>query len=208
MLKNYKIHPLIIDSIAKIYVGDKTILDLGGGVEQEVEVTSGIRQGCTGSTTLSRLITYIIIKEINEGGRGFGNDLIKLGALFFADDALVLADSLEDERFNIRILVEIGKKGGLDINKDKSSILIYNMKMKPEEIEVLKVVDNIKYLRLKIDDKRNMFKTQKSEMTAKAQNLANLTYSLIEKSCNKIMIGKTYWKSVAIPSILHGILYS
>ena len=50
-----------------------------------------------------------------------------------------------------------------------------------------------------------MFKTQKSEMIAKAQNLANLTYSIIEKSCNKIMIGKTYWKSVALPSILYGV---
>ena len=117
----------------------------------------------------------------------------------------MLEDNLEDVRFNIRILVEIGKKCGLDINKDKSSILIYNMKEKLEEIGGIKVVDNIKYLGLKIDDKRNMFKTQKSEMIAKAQNLANLTYSIIEKSCNKIMIGKTYWKSVALPSILYGV---
>ena len=156
VMKEYKINPFIIDSIAKIYVGDKTILDLGEGLEQEVEVTSGIRKGCTGSTTLSKLITYMIIKKINEGGRGFSNELIKLGVLFFADDALVLADNLEDARFNIRILVEIGKKCGLDINKDKSSILIYNMKEKPEEIEGIKVVDNIKYLGLKIDDKRNI----------------------------------------------------
>ena len=174
-------------------------------MEQEVEVTSGIRQGCTGSTTLFKLITNMIIKKINEGGRGFCNELIKLGVLFFADDALVLAENLEDAKFNIRILVEIGKKCGLDIYKDKSSILIYNKKEKPEQIEGIKVVDNIKYLGLKIDDKRNMFKTQNSEMITKAQNLATLTYSIIEKSCNKIMIGKTYWKSVALPSILYGV---
>ena len=102
-------------------------------------------------------------------------------------------------------MVEVGKKCGLDINKDKSSILINNMKNKPEEIEGIKVVDNIKYLGLKIDDKRNMFKAHKSEMIVKAQNLANLTYSSIEKSCSKIMIGKTYWKSVALPSTLCGI---
>ena len=28
------------------------------------------------------------------------------------------------------------------------------------------------------------------------------TYAVIEKCCNKILIGKTFWKEVALPSIL------
>ena len=28
--------------------------------------------------------------------------------------------------------------------------------------------------------------------------------AVIAKSCNKLMIGKTYWKSAALPAILHG----
>ena len=28
--------------------------------------------------------------------------------------------------------------------------------------------------------------------------------SVIAKSCNKLMTGKTYWKSAALPAILHG----
>ena len=34
--------------------------------------------------------------------------------------------------------------------------------------------------------------------------MANLTHCVIEKSCNKPLIGKTYWKSVALPTILYG----
>ena len=35
--------------------------------------------------------------------------------------------------------------------------------------------------------------------------MANITYSVIEKSCNKLLIGKkTYWKSIALPSLLYG----
>ena len=34
--------------------------------------------------------------------------------------------------------------------------------------------------------------------------MANLTYCIIEKSCNKLLIGKTYWKSIILPSILYG----
>ena len=29
-------------------------------------------------------------------------------------------------------------------------------------------------------------------------------FAVIAKSCNKILIGKTYWKSTSLPSILHG----
>ena len=65
-------------------------------------------------------------------------------------------------------------------------------------------METIKYLGIKLDDKRNMFKTHKEEMMKKANRLANLTYSIIAKSCNKVLIGKTYWKSVALPSILYG----
>ncbi len=32
-----------------------------------------------------------------------------------------------------------------------------------------------------------------------------MTYSVVAKSCSRMLIGKTYWKAVALPSILHGI---
>ena len=58
VMEEYKVHPQLIEGVANIYVGDKTTIDLGGGLEQEVGVTSGIRQGCTGSATIFKLITY------------------------------------------------------------------------------------------------------------------------------------------------------
>ena len=38
----------------------------------------------------------------------------------------------------------------------------------------------------------------------KARRYANLMPAVIAKSCNKLLIGKTYWKSAALPAILHG----
>lgn len=78
------------------------------------------------------------------------------------------------------------------------------MENQPQEIEGIKVTDSIKYLGLTIDNKKNYFKTQKRIIIEKAQKLANTTYCVIAKSCNKLMIGKTFWKSVALPSILYG----
>ena len=58
----YKIHPNIIDNVSKIYQDDFTKIIIGEN-EENVNITSGIKQGCTGSTTLFKLITYEIIKE-------------------------------------------------------------------------------------------------------------------------------------------------
>ena len=38
----------------------------------------------------------------------------------------------------------------------------------------------------------------------KARRYANLMHAVIAKSCNKLLIGKTYWKSAALPAMLHG----
>ncbi|XP_064113124.1 uncharacterized protein LOC135219893 [Macrobrachium nipponense] len=70
---------------------------------------------------------------MEEEGTGFENEIVKIGTLFFADDGLVLASNIEDVRINIKILIDIGNKCGLEINKEKSSIIIFNMKDKPEE---------------------------------------------------------------------------
>ena len=34
--------------------------------------------------------------------------------------------------------------------------------------------------------------------------MANITYSVIERSCNKLLIGKSFWKSIVLPSVLYG----
>ena len=50
-----------------------------------------------------------------------------------------------------------------------------------------------------------MCTTPKGNMINKAIKLSNMTYSLIEKkNCKKLLIGKTFWKSVALPLILYG----
>lgn len=62
----------------------------------------------------------------------------------------------------------------------------------------------IKNLGVTFNNAKNCFKTHKENMIKKARNLANMTYSIVHKSCNKLLIGKTYWKSVALPTILYG----
>ena len=56
-LIDYKINPQIIETVSNMYTGDKTKIRMGENDELEMTVTSGIRQGCTGSITIFILTT-------------------------------------------------------------------------------------------------------------------------------------------------------
>ena len=203
VMKKYKIYSSVIDIIAEIYDGDQTEICLRDEIKEIMEVTSGISQGCTGSTILFKLIAYIIMEKIEKENKGFKNDLFMLSSLFFADDGLIMTETTATAKEIIRLVTDISRECGLELNKDKSKILIFNMKNQPEELEGIEVTEHIKYLGVTIDNKRKLFKTHKRLIEEKAQRMANMTYSVTEKSVNKILIGKTYWKSVVLPSLLH-----
>ena len=76
--------------------------------------------------------------------------------LFFADDRLLLSNNLEEAKRHIKILNSVAKKYGLFINRDKSKCLIYNMENKLGEIKEIKVAQNIRYLGLIIQDKKDI----------------------------------------------------
>ena len=203
-LKEYMINPHIINLIAKIYSNDSTVVTLGD-LEEEMEINSGIKQGCTASTTLFKIITYKIMSSIEEKGDEYEIDGQKISTLFFADDSLAMAKNVASAQKNLKIIIEASKYYGLEINKEKSSILVYNNQENITEIEGIKVVEKFKYLGLTVDNTRDIFKSQKQDMIDKVNRASNRTYSVIKRSCNKMLVGKTYWKGVILPSALHGI---
>ena len=120
----YKLNPFIIDVIVKLYEDDETLMRIGGK-EERVKVTSGIRQGCTASTELFKLVTFEIIRKLEEEGEvmEFGN--INLNSLFFADDSLTVAKTVEEAERNLGVIREASRAFGLEINLRKSKAMIY-----------------------------------------------------------------------------------
>ena len=120
----------------------------------------------------------------------------KITGLFYADDGLLLAK--EKAERSIEIIREIGGKYGFQLNERKSQCILFNMKEKCEIINNIEVVEEIKYLGVIVQAKRNVFEGQKNEMMKK-KRLSVMTNSVIEKSCHRVMMGKTYWKGVVLP---------
>ena len=130
---------------------------------------------------------------------GINTNICKIVALFFADDGIILMQSLQEARESIQVLTDINK-----INKRKSCILIYNNKNQPTQIEDIPVTSSFVYLGVTLQNKRDCYKLHRIESMNKAKKYSNLMLAVIAKSCNKLLIGKTYCKSAALPSILHG----
>ena len=201
---NFRVHPRLIDIIANLYDGDKTLLQLNNEVSKEIEITSGIKQGCTGSTSLFKLVTYMILIHLEDTGIGFKDLAFYFNTIFFADDGLNLTKSIEETKLSIQTINRVVTEYGLEINTTKSHILIYNKKETPNEIEGIEVTNSIVYLGVTITNKKKLFKQHKDNMILKAHRLANQVPSIIARSCNKIIIGKAFWKSVALPAVLYG----
>ena len=204
-LMYYRIDKKIISTIAKLYQEDRVQIQAGNEtLNDEIRPTSGIRQGCTLSATLFKLITYRIIKEMDEITNGYNTGKITIKSLFFADDGLLVNINEEDAANAITQLQRIASKYGLSINKDKSNVLWINPRERRDDIEGIKVVSEIKYLGITISDNKDMFKKHKENKLKLAEKLSNITHSVMIKSCNRLLIGKAYWKHVAVPAILYG----
>ena len=195
---------MIIDFIANIYSGDKTQLYFNNIHQQDINITSGIRQGCNGSSSLFLLVTYLIIEKMYTCLSGINTNICKIVALSFADDGMILMQTLQEAKESIQILSNIAKDCGLSINKNKSNIIIFNSKNQPEYIEDIPITTSITYLGVNINNKKDCYKLQRTEATKRAKKYSSMMPAIIAKSCNIILIGKTYWKSVALPAILHG----
>ena len=118
------------------------------------------------STEQLKLITYKIIEEMRktEGIKILG---AKNTCLFYADDGLILAKDKEKAERSIKIIREIGEKYGLQLNEQKTELLLFNTKEKCEKISNMEVVEELKYLGVIVQAKRIVFEGQKNEMIKK-----------------------------------------
>ena len=110
-----------------------------------------------------------------------------------------LLKNLDEAKRTISILTETADSYGLMI-KEKSNIMIYDKRNLSRNNSKHKGGPNIKYLGVKITEKRECFKEYKNGCILKARQFAYITFSTVANACNKIIVGKIFWKYTAIPS--------
>ena len=135
--------------IIQMYERDSTTTQLGK-MRSTIEVTSGIRQGCSISTLLFKMITFTLIEEMYNKAPKYIKGKYEGKFLWLADDATIIASSTEDLLKALDILKIEGKKNDLELNKEKTKILIVRGPKTTEKIGDFDVVDEVKYLGIQL----------------------------------------------------------
>ena len=211
ILKKYKIDHKIIQIVSKIYSNDKTELKLNNKNYAAVNITSGIKQGCNASALFFNLVTYYILEKIQRSELGYRDEIIKVPALFYVDDGLLLAKTKEEAIRLINLVERVSEECGLKLNRSKCKIMVFNGNETDEKIGNIDVVDSFRYLGVEIINKKKLFKLQIEKSLGKAQKMSNLLYMVLGNSCNRLLIGKTFWKGLALATFMYGqevIMYS
>ena len=92
--------------------------------------------------------------------------------------------------------------GQPNIKVTSMKVTIFNSKNQPEYIEDIPITTSITYLGVNIHNKKDCYKLQRQQKEPK--KYSSMMPAIVAKSCNIILIGKTYLKSAALPAILHG----
>ena len=105
-----------------MYEGDKTTIQLGK-MKETVEVTGGIRQGCSISTLLFKMVTFTIIENLRKLAERYNIREYNENSLWLADDATIIAKDEPSMLEILKVLEAAGKENGLELSEEKTKIL-------------------------------------------------------------------------------------
>ena len=116
----------IIDLITGLYSGTESAVKCGGGTSSFFPVNSGVRQGCVLAPSLfNTCMDWVLGKVADQShcGASVGNTMVT--DLVFADDAVILAESLEVLVMALEVLHEEAKPLGLKVSWPKTKVQVF-----------------------------------------------------------------------------------
>jgi len=175
------------------------------GMVEKIEVTGGIRQGCSISTLLFKLITFKVIENLRKEKK-YKVGVYEDNSLWLADDATLIAENLQTLDQLLKCLEKSGKEYGLEINKEKTKILKIRGEEDNHKINEYEMVKEATYLGITVTGGkgREIFQAENKIILDKAKKQVNTIMGDVRKSADKAIIGKAIWKQVSVPSILYG----
>lgn len=121
--KMYKILRSLYDSV-------KSCVRCPDGLTGFFECKSGLRQGCKCSPALFAIVVHqVAIEVIKKGKHGIQlmPDVTTLFLLMFADDIVLMSDTVVGLQNQLDSLTEAASKVGLNVNHSKSKVVVFRM---------------------------------------------------------------------------------
>jgi len=154
--------------------GTKARVRIGKEETEEFEIVRGVKQGSVLSPSLFVAVMDWVLHEALDGKvRGIDVDGMEITDLDYADDVLLLTDSIQQAQVAINRVQEAGRKVGLELNAKKTVWLAKNVK--PAKLYVngteIEKSESIVYLGSQVDADGGM-----SEEVDRRVNAANRVF--------------------------------
>lgn len=127
ILRSTGIDEADIRIIQNLYYGQKASVRVEGQLTEEVNIRKGVRQGCVLSPLLFNIYSEEIFSEALDDmpiGININGHLIK--TLRYADDTVLIADSLEDLQQLLNKVIDVGNEYGISLNTNKTKFMVIN----------------------------------------------------------------------------------
>ncbi len=106
-----------------LYSGTKSAVKCGAGILSSFPVKSGVRQGCVLAPSLfNTCMDWVLGKVADQSHCRASVGNTKVSDLVFADDTVILAESLEDLLIALEVLHEKVKPLGLEVSWTKTKV--------------------------------------------------------------------------------------
>jgi hypothetical protein len=111
--------------IANMYYNQKAVVRVENNTTEEIEIKRGVRQGCILSPTLFNLYSEDVMnRTLSEQSVGIKINGVRLNNLRFADDTVLIAETLEELQTLVNKIADCSEEYGLSLNIKKTKFMV------------------------------------------------------------------------------------
>ena len=158
-MEGYGLGGRFLNVCRKLYTDVGARVRVGQTLSDRFEICEGLRQGCTLSPSLFSLFLMDLATELESKGLGVKVRGMWMGACFFADDIVLLAESGHELQRMLNVAYSFAERWQLKFNAKKCGVLVVGQKRQAKAWylgkERIAEVDEYKYLGVWINRRAN-----------------------------------------------------
>ena len=125
-LFNYGIRGQFFNIIRDIYKNDKSCVKIGNQCTETFNINQGVRQGCVLSPLLFNIFIADLVEKLDLLNGKVKMNNTEISSILWADDIVLLSENENGLREMLKVLEEYSSENKLEINNDKTKIMIFN----------------------------------------------------------------------------------